>query len=208
MSRASTATRTRRAIPVDLDTHFNNTGFSAAARTDLAAFNIWSNSFPVEQVPWSTPGCVELDGFEFRLVADGSGRPDNVRCAGQLVAVPPSEYDWLHVLAAAERRSEDTLLLHFAGAEVDPEWLRVSDFWPETQPWFGERHGLRFSVLHYPRHVQQSMGPALWLQRVPVTRRATLMAVRLPDNPAMHIFAMAAEVAIDSPADMAPERVQ
>jgi hypothetical protein len=30
----------------------------------------------------------------------------------------------------------------------------------------------------------------MWCQRVPVTRRADLVGLRLPRNPALHIFAM------------------
>lgn len=182
-------------VPVDVSPHFDNVGFSEPGATDRASFNIWSNSFPQERVPWSDPGHVELNGVRFRLAAGRDGVPDNIRCSRQLVDVPPGEYDWIHVLTASERRTEDTVLLHFDGGPVDPEWLRVSDFWPETEPWFGERHGLHFPVLHYPRHVQPAMGPSVWMQRIPVTRQSTLRAVRLPDNPAVHIFAMVLQVA-------------
>jgi hypothetical protein len=34
------------------------------------------------------------------------------------------------------------------------------------------------------------MRPSIWSQRVPVAVRLPLRAVRLPDNPALHLFAM------------------
>lgn len=194
MSASSTST----VIPtttVDLRPHHDNTGFSTVAGTADAAFNIWSNSFPLEQVPWEEPGRTRVGPVVFRLDADGRGGPDNIRCAGQLLTVPPGRYDWIHLLAASERRTEDTVWLHFQDGRADPETLRVSDFWPQTPPWFGEPDGLSFSVLHYPRHVQERMGPAIWRERVPVTRQAPLSAVRLPDNPAMHVFALELEAA-------------
>jgi hypothetical protein len=42
----------------------------------------------------------------------------------------------------------------------------------------------------YPRHEQRNMGPAIWRQRVPVTVPGEVVAVELPDNPAMHVFAL------------------
>jgi hypothetical protein len=189
---------TARSLPtrsVDLAEHVDNVGFSSAARTDLAAFNIWSNSLPFEQLPITRDGHVDVGPVTFRLLADGQGNADNVRCAGQLVAVPPGHYDWIHLLAAAERRTEDAVLLHFTDASIDPERLRVSDFWPETEAWFGERDGIRFGALHYPRHVQPEMGPALWRERIPVTREGPLAAIRMPDNPAIHVFAMELQIA-------------
>ena len=44
--------------------------------------------------------------------------------------------------------------------------------------------------MHYPHHVQPNVPARLWEQRVPVTRRAVLTALRLPRNPAVHVFAI------------------
>jgi hypothetical protein len=170
---------------LDLTAHLDNT--ARTTREDLAAggFNIWRNTFPADELP-PAGGRVEVGGVQFAFPADG---PDNLRCTGQLIEVPPGRYDWIWVLAAAERRTEDQVLLHFAGGEVDPEWLRVSDFWPDAAPHFGETAAFRCAVLHYPRHVQANMPVTIWRQRVAVPRAAELVAVRLPDNPAIHLFA-------------------
>jgi hypothetical protein len=37
------------------------------------------------------------------------------------------------------------------------------------------------------------MDGQIWLTRVPVVRRVPLASVRLPDNPAIHVFAMTLE---------------
>ncbi len=176
-------------ILVDLAGHFDNRGLSAAACTSNGGFNVWSNTFPAEQLP--APGSEPvIGGVRFRFPAQDSGGADNLRCAGQLVEVPQGRYDWIHVLAAAERHTEDFVYLHFADGAADPEWLRVSDFWPQTPGQFGGHEAFRCTVLHYPRHVQPDMEPVIWRHRVPVPREADLTAVRLPDNPAIHIFAM------------------
>ncbi len=151
------------------------------------SFNIWGNTFPAEALP--AAGVFTVAGVPFLFPSKDDGACNNVVCAGQLVTIEPGRYDWLFVLGAAERRSEDVVHLHFEGGGSDPEWLRLSDFWPETAPRFGEVEAVRCPSMHYPRHVQRTMRPVIWQQRVPVTRRATLVGVRLPDNPAIHLFA-------------------
>jgi hypothetical protein len=174
-------------LPVPLAAHLNNVGVTSARDTANGAFNVWGNSFAAEHLPPSGP--VVVDGVWFDFPAVGTGEPDNVRCEGQLVDVAPGAYDWLYVLAAAERRAEDELALHFERGEVDFEALRVSDFWA-SEAAFGERIAFESPVMHYPRHVQPNVSALLWLQRVPVTRRATLAAIRLPRNVAVHVFAL------------------
>lgn len=175
-------------VPVDLAPYADNVGITPPDRLDAGAFNLWGNTFPADELP--PPGAVTVHGIPFVFPAGPAGGPDNVRCAGQLVELPVGRFDWIQVLAAAERRTEDQVLLHFADGTVDPEWLRVSDFWPETAARFGERPAYRLSRLHYPRHVDRKFGPVIWRQRVPVARETDLAAVRLPDNPAVHVFAM------------------
>jgi hypothetical protein len=34
------------------------------------------------------------------------------------------------------------------------------------------------------------MGPVIWRERVPVPRESPLTAIRFPDNPAIHVFAL------------------
>ncbi len=174
-------------IEVDLTAYFDNTGITRRDDLSGGGFNIWSNTFPAEELPQGP--VIDVGGLPFRFPCRGPGG-DNLRCAGQLIEVPPQRYDWLYLIAAAERRTEDSVLLHYADGAIDPEWLRVSDFWPETPGRFGERETLCCVSLHYPRHVQAPMGPAIWRERVPVPREQPLAAIRLPDNPAIHIFAL------------------
>jgi hypothetical protein len=173
---------------LDLEPHFDNDGISWARRPADGAFNIWGNTFPAEELP-AGGSLVEVGGIPFRFPDKRDGALNNLRCARQRIDVPPGRYDWIYLLAAAERRTEDPVLLHYGGGAVDPEWLRVSDFWPQTPPRFGEPAAFRCTCMHYPRHVQEGMGPTIWRQRVPVTREQELVALRLPDNPAIHLFA-------------------
>ncbi|WP_455402976.1 hypothetical protein [Streptomyces bambusae] len=172
---------------VDISGHRNNTAISAATETGAGAFNVWRNSFAAEYLP-AGGSLVHVDGvpFEFPPVCEG---PDNIRCAGQFIRVPEGRYDWIHVLAASERRSEDTVELNFADGSVDAEALRVSDFWA-APPWFGEVRAFESLVMHYPHHVQRGIPAVMWAQRVPVTRRAGLTGILLPRNVAVHVFAL------------------
>jgi hypothetical protein len=151
-------------------------------------FNIWSNTFPAEQLP--APGSrVYVDGAPFAFPAAAPGG-DNVRCRGQRVPVPAGRYDWIYTLGAAERRTEDEVELHYADGSIRRSWWRMSDFWPETPPRFGEPLAARTTGLRYPRHTQEAHSPAIWQQRIPVAVPDPLVAVVLPDNPAMHVFAV------------------
>jgi len=173
--------------PVDISGHRNNTAISSATETKAGAFNVWGNSFAAEYLP-DGESLVDVAGVPFRFppVCDG---PDNIRCAGQFLTMPEGRFDWVHVLAAAERRCEDTVELTFADGSVDAEPLRVSDFWA-APAWFGEIKAFESPVMHYPHHVQRGVSAVMWAQRVPVTRRADLVGIRLPRNVAIHFFAV------------------
>lgn len=172
---------------VDISDYRNNTAISVATDTKVGAFNVWRNSFAAEYLPQGG-SLVHVDGVPFRFPPVCEG-PDNVRCEGQFIRVPEGRYDWIHVLAASERRSEDTVQLNFADGSVDPEALRVSDFWA-APAWFGEVKAFESLVMHYPHHVQRGIPAVMWAQRIPVTRRAGLTGILLPRNVAVHVFAL------------------
>jgi hypothetical protein len=173
-------------LQLPLEPHFNNTAITSAAGTGDGRFNVWGNSLPAEHLPAGAE--VTVAGVSFRFPPAGGGRPDNLRCEGQLVPVAAGRYDWLYLLAASERRTEDAVALHYADGSVDLESLRVSDFWA-APAWFGEVEAFRCPVMHYPHHVQTGVPALLWCQRVPVTRLAELAGVRFPRNLAVHVFA-------------------
>jgi hypothetical protein len=184
-----TDTTTDAYVPVDLSGVFDNDAISFGRRPGDGGFNVWGNTFPAEWLP-EGGSLVEVGGVPFRFPPTADEEANNVVCDGQLIEVGPGRFDWIHVLAAAERRAEDWAYLHFADGSVDPEWLRVSDFWPGPGPRFGEVEAFRCPVMHYPHHVQPNLGPVMWRQRIPVTRQRPLRAIRLPENRAIHVFAM------------------
>lgn len=178
-------------VLIDLAGLFNNDGISYANNLRDGGFNVWNNTFPAEELPESN-SIVEVAGIPFRFPPKEDGQLNNILCSGQRLDLPPDRYDWLYLLASAERRSEDTVYLHYASGAVEPEWLRISDFWPEAGSRFGEVEAFRCTKMHFPRHVQPRVQPGIWRQRVPVPRQEALAWVHLPDNLAMHIFAVTA----------------
>lgn len=180
----------RRCDPIELSGHFNNVAITAASSTGGGAFNVWGNSFAAEHLP-AGESLVVVGDVPFRFPPVGKG-PDNIRCNEQYVSLPAGRCDWLHVLAAAERRCEDVVEMTYEDGAVDAEPLRVSDFWA-APAWFGEIKAFECPVMHYPHHVQPGVSAIMWAQRVPVTRRGVLVGVRLPRNIAIHVFALTAE---------------
>lgn len=176
-----------RFLLLDLSAHFNNDGISYATNLRDGRFNVWWNTFPAEELPPSN-STVEVGGVPFRFPPKEDGLMNNILCAGQILEVPAGRYDWIYVLGAGERRSEDFAYLHYEGGAVDPEWLRLSDFWPGPSR-FGEMVGFRTQNMHYPKHIQRNHQPTIWRQRVPVTREERLVQIHLPENAAIHLFA-------------------
>ena len=176
---------------LDLLPLFNNDSISYAHNLGDAGFNVWENSFPAEELPDSL-SIVEVAGVPFRFPPKEDGQLNTVVCCEQRLELPPDRYAWIYVLGASERRSEDPVWLHYQSGAIDAEWLRLSDFWPGRSARFGEVEAFRCKHMHYPRHVQPRVEPVIWRQRIPVTRQESLAAIHLPDNVAMHLFAVTA----------------
>jgi hypothetical protein len=168
-----------------LDPFLNN---QAATRPENLAdgrLNVWRNSLPAQPEPLD----IVVDGVPLRSAQlDGHG-PDNLVCSGQRIEVPERRWDWLYVIGCGERRVRDVLAWCFSDGSASRDQIELSDLW-EGKSDYGEELALRTDVIHYPHHVQEGIGITLWCQRVPITRRQPLQAILLPENPAVHLFAM------------------
>ncbi len=178
-------------VLLELAPLFNNDGISYAGNLRDGGFNVWNNTFPAEELPESN-SLIDVVGIPFRFPPKEDGQLNNVVCREQRIELPPDRYDWIYILASAERRSEDIVYMHYASGAVDMEWLRVSDFWPEAGARFGEIEAFRCTQMHFPRHVQPRVQPGIWMQRIPVPRQEALAWIHLPDNLAIHLFAATA----------------
>ncbi|MFB9930506.1 hypothetical protein ACFORO_43485 [Amycolatopsis halotolerans] len=168
-----------------LEPFLNNQAATTPANLADGRLNVWRNSIPAQ------PGPLErvVDGVPLRSTPlDGNG-PDNLVCSGQWIEVPQRRWDWLYVIGCGERRVRDYVTWHFADGSASRDRFELSDLW-EGRSDYGEEFALRTDTIHYPQHVQERIGITLWCQRVPVTRRQPLCALSLPENPAVHLFAM------------------
>lgn len=184
---ATVSTSNGAAALVDISAHRNNLSCTTTATLGEGRLNVWRNSLPQEELP--STDLIEVVGVPFSLPHFDGVTPDNVQCAGQHLACPSGFYDWIYVLATSERRTEDQLALHFVDGTTDSEWVRVSDFW-HGAPAFGDRRAFGTTQMHYPFHVQPNLRGEVYLQRVPVTRMTPLVGITLPDNVALHVFAL------------------
>lgn len=183
------AIHTHSTVVVDLQSHLNNIALTTQKTLQKGRLNVWGNSLPAEVLP---TGGLQVGRVRFAGVRATGSTPDNVRCAGQYVELPEMEADWLHLLATSERRCEETVGVHYASGAVAAEWMRVSDFLP-ARAYFGELLAARSEAVHYPHHRQENLRGQLWAVRVPVTRWEAVRGLRLPDNPALHVFALSVE---------------
>ena len=105
-------------------------------------------------------------GLEDPARSDAGTVPAAVPLAGQLMSVPPGRYDWLYLLLDRAEPADGAAVAP-GGPGVDTVWLYYDDAVdPETLS-LPARRGTR---------------------RVPVTRRATLTGVRLPNVPTVRIM--------------------
>lgn len=179
----------KKAKIVDISSFFDNDAISYANNLSDGRFNVWWNTFPAEELPPSNTE-IEIEGIPFLFPSKEDGEMNNMIVDGQLIEIESAFYDWIYILAAGERRAEDTVYLYYENGEIDQEWIRVSDFWPGDS-FFGEPIGIRTQNMHYPHHIQHNHQPTIWLQRIPVPRiNSRLSKISFPKNKAIHIFAI------------------
>ncbi|MET7418865.1 hypothetical protein [Dactylosporangium sp. NPDC005555] len=179
---------------INIDDLLNNRATSGVDELTAGRVNAWGNSFPAEELP-APRTVIEVAGIPF-VWPDAGADGDNVRAEGQVIDVPPGRYDWIYLLAASERRSEDVLWVHYDDGYADPLRVGVSDFLDGT-PAFGEEPAFRTARMHYPHHVQQGLPTTMWLSRIGMPRRGTAQALRLPRLVALHVFAVTLVTGVD-----------
>lgn len=176
---------------VDLDRFANNNGITELGNLADGGFNVWGNSYPSDELP-AGDTIVKFADVPFHFPSKERQRFNNVVCVGQSITFAEGTYVSMSVLGAAERRTADTLtFVTTTGTEV-PVPLCLSDWWHGARTHFSNRLALRCTRVHYPRHVQRNILPSMWVHRAvfPIIRTHTIV---LPDNPALHIFALTLE---------------
>lgn len=176
---------------VDLINAMNNCGISRRDNLADGMFNVWGNSYPSDELP-DSGAIVKFGEVTFRFPEKETRPVDNVVCVGQSIVLEDGIYFGLSILGAAERRSSDFVsFISSTGAKIDVP-VCLSDWWSSSRGYFRNTLAVRCSCMHYPRHVQNNVFPALWIHHVALPNISTSLLV-LPDNPALHIFALTLE---------------
>ena len=181
-------------LMLDLTPHFNNDGISSDADLTDGAFTPDGFSYPEEDLPESNT-ILEVDGVVFRFPDKRDGVHNNVSLEGQRICVPEGLYDCLYLLGASECISlEDTLHFTFADGSHGDTLLGLTSWDSGHSLSYGETVAIRCDGYHYPlKHVDTRRTGnfyGMWMQNVTICAHRPLVAILLPDNPAMHIFAI------------------
>ncbi len=175
-------------LHLPLNMHFNNQGFGerdsrAADLTNMGAFFL-TEGIPAESV-------VTIGGVPFQWPEMREGTADNISCKGQVIRFPEGRYSEISLLGCGEWGNYvETGFIDYADGTSDEIRIRFTDWtnpplFGEIQAWKGsivERNEIRSYVLEQPG--------TIFLQRYALRADLKAMALRLPYNPGMHLFAI------------------
>lgn len=182
-------------VLVDLSPYWNNDGISWEMNRTDGDLDGAGMTFPAEALP-AAMKTTELCGVTMLFPDTTDGALNNVSMAGQQIGVPRGQYCLIHVLGVSEGGSfREDVVLEYKDGSTDGETLGLTDcrpHWGKLK--FDEQAAIRFDEMHFPPgdpHRNRAPGICgMWLQTLKVDARKELFAVQLPDNPAMHVFAM------------------
>ena len=179
---------------LDLTPYFNNDGISYDADRTDGNFDGDGATYPAEDLPPSNSP-VECEGVVFRFPSKEDGQNNNIVLEGQWIVVPQDVFDGLYFLGVSlGGYLEDVVRFVFADGSKEEAFLGLSGWNKSHNLRYGERVGMLCSGYHFPsKHIytdRVGVDYGIWMQHIPIGAAHPLVAVELPDNPGMHIFAM------------------
>jgi alpha-L-fucosidase 2 len=172
---------------IDLEHYHNNVGITDNRHRERGDFDGFGRSFPFEDLSH----LVGLpDGLAWSV--DGSGRPDNIACEGQVLTLPKTTLmdGWI-VLGATEGGS---FLEPFVVVDAESRHLELPlgfTDWLAPNPRFGEMCRVLGSHLHERQQDLVGPRPRLWCATLTIGSARWCGELRLPVNPSLHIFTLA-----------------
>lgn len=174
-------------VPVDISRYLNNDGISVENAVPAKGLDSGGYSFPAEELP---AGPVVLGGIPFLI---GPGSPnDNISCKGQTISLPSGRFTKIHVLAAAVNGSfiDYATVVRTGGSSYKVD-LAVSDWCTPAN--YNEQTGIQFTHRHASKQ-SDSIKCRIWKQTIHLKTTGKLAtAIRLPNKPEIHIFAVTVE---------------
>ncbi len=203
-----------RHIPVDLQSFFNNDGIADQDQPGDTNFdcpnhppNIPGSGYPAEQMPQSgTAFAYEPMGLPFLFPVIARAEFNNVACHGQRLS-SAVRLRWmtdqhavaeLAVLGAAENGAAEGILgLEYHDGTTErvpvafPDWCQLAE--GET-PAIEADHRLTWDG-RAMKSVRHDIACYMYVRTIPVDPSRRLVAVLLPEQPRMHVFAMTLRLA-------------
>ncbi|NQT85982.1 hypothetical protein HQ560_04410, partial [bacterium] len=180
------------AVPVGLP--FDNDGIAWRASPkdgnfDLSGFR-WGDTFiadllPPSGAPVALPG---HEGIAFTFPNKDDRQRNNVVCDGQRVLAPEGPFDGAWFLGAAHDGSKSALLLLEYENGSAPAAVHLTDW--RQKPDGGAVDVLRTPARHGAMGQEEKTECGLVAWRVPVDRTRKLLAIHLPRQRTMHVFAL------------------
>jgi hypothetical protein len=192
---AVTGTADAQAAYPDLASTFDDVGVTDNANTAPGDFDGGGDSFSAQELAadGATPGAtLSVQGTTFAWPSAASGTPDNTEAQGQLISVGGSGS--LGFLASASGVNQSgTLTVNYTDGTSSTATLGVPNWCCENQGDFGATVALKTLGNNAPSgNRQNGVEYDVFFNQVALTPGKTVASVVLPDNPALHIFAMAA----------------
>lgn len=186
---------------IDLGSYFNSDVISSDANRSDGDFNGVGETYPEEDLPASN-SIVECYNVVFRFPDKGDGLNNNISLEGQHIAIPKYRYDRLYLLGAAEGNLEDMVTFKTADGGQQVAFLGLSGWHKRNHLQYGERVAITCSGYHCPAHHvftdRLGVGYGIWMQQIHICPSGQLVAIELPENPGMHVFAMTLRRACDA----------
>ena len=179
---------------LNLTSYFNNDGISYDVDRTDGDFNGSGWTYPAEDLPPSNSS-IERNGIVFRFPSKEDGEDNNVVPEGQRISVLQDVYRGLWLLGVSDRGYlEDVIRFVYADARKEEAFLGLSGWNKSHNLKYGERVGILCSGYHFPtKHVytdRVGVDYGIWMQYIPIRVSHSLVAIELPENPGIHIFAM------------------
>ncbi len=189
-----------KSVPLDLPLNF------AAATKDGEKNDSGFDGSGLSYSADMLPGELNVDGVSFKMEAGGAGKMNAVACEGQSIALPKGKYDKVYILAAA---TEDGVTGAFkAGASSVSvgvqKWNGFIGQW-DNRIWKNDReiYGLkpafikRDPVAWFASHLHNRDGSNVsynftYIYKYAINLNADSVALQLPNDPRIKIFAATA----------------
>jgi len=177
---------------LELTQLFNNDAISSDKSKQDGNFDLperpSGDTYPAEQLPESGAdlAIAAVPGLAFRFPDKADGKPNNARCQGQRVLLPPGVYSGLWLLASADTADQEGAATIEYEKGREPVTLRVSDWCGEAK--FGEIEAVRCTARHTFDGTREEKVCRMWAIPLPL-RREPLKAVLLPKSDRIHLFA-------------------